>query len=125
MPDIQSDRRSPPEQRHKALSRWENEGGAGPFGAQEGPLVRQAPPDTPPLTDAELLHLRVRVIALENLIIALLAEGPERQLEVAREMAAFISPRANFTPHPMTVQAAVHMVDLVNRAGHFRGDRPI
>jgi hypothetical protein len=60
------------------------------------------------------------VIALENLVIALLAHGSDRQLEVAREMATFISPRSGFTPHPMTVQAAVHMVDLVDRAGHFR-----
>jgi hypothetical protein len=74
-----------------------------------------------PLTDTELLHLRVRVIALENLVIALLGHGSDRQLEVAREMATFISPRPGFTPHPMTVQAAVHMVDLVDRARHFRG----
>ena len=39
---------------------------------------------TPPaLTHAELVHLRVRVIALENLVVALLAEGSERQREVA------------------------------------------
>ena len=120
MPDIQPEPLSPVEQRRKALSRWDNEGGGGPFGPQEGPLVDRAPSGVPPLTDAELLHLRVRVIALENLVIALLAHGSDRQLEVAREMATFISPRPGFTPHPMTVQAAFHMVDLVDRAGHFR-----
>jgi hypothetical protein len=65
------------------------------------------------------------VIALENLVIALLAHGSERQLEVARQMSTFISPRPGFTPHRMTVQAAVQMVDLVDRAGHFRGGPPI
>jgi hypothetical protein len=121
MPNTPSDPLSPSEERHKALSTWDNEGGAGPFGLQEGPLVHKAPPDTPPLTDAELLHLRVRVIALENLVLALLAQGSDRQLEVAREMAVFISPRPGFTPHQMTVHAALHMADLVERAGHFRG----
>lgn len=120
MPDIQPEPLSPAEQRRKALSRWDNEGGAGPFGPQEGPMADRAAPAVPPLSDAELLHLRVRVIALENLVIALLAQGSDRQLEVAREMATFISPRPGFTPHPMTVQAAVHMVDLVGRAGHFQ-----
>ena len=122
MPDAPPDPLSPPEQRRRALSRWDNEGGAGPFGPQEGPPIHKAPPDTPPLTDAELLHLRVRVIALENLILALLAQGSDRQREVAREMATFISPRPGFTPHPMTVHAAHHMADLVDRADHFRDE---
>ncbi|MFP3680484.1 hypothetical protein SB725_25650 [Pseudomonas sp. SIMBA_041] len=36
----------------------------------------------PALTNAELVHLRVRVIALENLVIALLADGSEHQLSM-------------------------------------------
>jgi hypothetical protein len=72
------------------------------------------------LTNVELVQLRVRVIALENLVIALLAEASDRQLETAREMAAFISPRPGFTHHPLTIQAAAHMIDLVDRAERFR-----
>jgi hypothetical protein len=98
-------------QRQKALSRWDNEGGAS---------SDQAPADVPELTNAELVHLRIRVIALENLIITLLAEGSDRQLEVAREMATYISPRAGFTQHPLTIQAANHMTNMVDRAVHFR-----
>ena len=65
-------------------------------------------------------ELRVRVIALENLVIALLAEAGDRQITLAREMAAYVSPRPGFTHHPLTVHAAVHMIDLVERAGQFR-----
>jgi len=61
------------------------------------------------------------VIALENLVIALLAEAPDRQLAVAREMAAYISPRPGFTHHPLTIQAATHMVELIDRTVHFQG----
>lgn len=122
MPDAKPDPLSRSEQRQRVLSRWDNEGGAGPCGPQEAPLVAALQLDVPPLTDAEVLHLRVRVIALENLVIALLAQTSDRELELAREMAAFILPRPGFTPHPMTVQAAAHMTDLVERAGHFRGE---
>ena len=40
-------------------------------------------------SNAELVQLRIRVIALENLVIALLAEASDRQLDLAREMAAY------------------------------------
>ena len=76
--------------------------------------------DVPDLTNAELVQLRIRVIALENLLIAVLAEGSERQLKVAREMAEYISPRPGATHHPLTIQAASHMRDLADRAVHFR-----
>ena len=69
---------------------------------------------------AELVHLRVRVIALENLVVALLAEGSERQREVAREMAEYISPRPGFTQHPLTLHAAQQMVHSVERAERFQ-----
>lgn len=102
------------EQRGRALSRWDNEGGAlaGPPPAHAGAI--------PELSNAELVQLRIRVIALENLVIALLAEGSEHQLAVVREMAAYISPRPGFTHHPLTVQAAKHMTELVDRAVHFQ-----
>ena len=77
-------------------------------------------PEIPKLTNAELVQLRIRVIALENLVIALLAEASDRQLHLAREMAAYISPRPGFTDHPLTVHAATQMTDLVERSGHFR-----
>jgi len=80
--------------------------------------------DIPDLTNAELVQLRIRLIALENLMITVLAEGSDRQRQVACDMAAYISPRPGFTHHPLTVKAADHMTDLVQRAVHFRTERP-
>lgn len=104
--------------REKALSRWDNEGGAARPGSQDGLPAKSD--REPHLTNAELVQLRVRMIALENLVIALLAEGSDRQVEVVREMAEYISPRPGFTHHPLTTHAAAHMIDLAERAAHFR-----
>lgn len=78
----------------------------------------------PMLTPAEQVQLHVRIIALENLVIALLATATEHQLDCAREMAAYISPRAGATQHPLTTHAAAEMVSIVERAIHFRGTPP-
>lgn len=74
----------------------------------------------PPMTNAELVQLQTRVIALENLVIALLAQSSASQLALARQMAAYISPRPGFTPHPLTIHAAAQMLHLVERSGHFQ-----
>lgn len=81
--------------------------------------------NTLPLTQAELVQLHIRVIALENLVIALLAQAPERQLALAREMATYITPRPGFTPHNLTISAANEMLSLVSRAAPFRDARAI
>ena len=120
MPDKEPDSTASSRQRQMALSRWDNEGGAGPGGRQGGSVSAEAQSEIPELTNAELVQLRIRVIALENLVIALLAEASEQQLGLAREMAAYISPRPGFTHHPLTIHAAAQMIDLVERAGHFR-----
>lgn len=121
MPDEKPGFADPLQLRERALSRWDDEGGALREGPQEGAMSGEPRRvEDPRLTNAELVQLRVRVIALENLVIALLAEGPDRQVEVAREMAAYISPRPDCTHHPLTIQAASHMIDLVERAGCFR-----
>ncbi len=119
MPDEKLDLPSPSELRQRALSRWDDEGGAGPDGPQEGETLPKAAA-IPELTNAELVQLRIRVIALENVVIALLSQASDRQLEMAREMAAYISPRPGFTQHPLTTHAAAHMIDLVERAYRFR-----
>lgn len=103
--------------RRYALSRWEDEGGAvGPRSERESQSAFVAPP----LTNTELLQLRVRVIALENLIIALLAESPDEQHDLVREIALYILPRAGFTAHPMTIRAAEQMLSLRERSDRFR-----
>ena len=70
--------------------------------------------------DAEEGNLAARLIALENIIVALLADAPESQSERVREMANFISPRSGSTPHRLTIEAARNMVALVERAAHYR-----
>ncbi len=76
--------------------------------------------DLPDMTNAELVLLRVRVISLENLLIAVLAEGSDQQRQTAREVAEIISPRADATQHSLTIRAAQHMTDIVDRADHIR-----
>lgn len=119
MADENADVQRLSKQRLRALSRWDDEGGAGPAGAHNRSLDVDLS-KIPHLSNAELVQLQVRVIALENLLIMLLAEGSDRQLQLAREMATYISPRADFTHHPLTIQAGAHMVDLVERAIHYR-----
>jgi hypothetical protein len=124
MADVKPDAVDYSQQRQMALSRWDNEGGAGPCGPQEGRIFPEALSEVPELTNVELVQLRVRVIALENLLISLLAEASDRQLGLAREMATYISPRPGFTQHPLTIHAAAQMIDLVERASRVRGMRP-
>jgi len=68
---------------------------------------------------AEWAELRTRVIALENLVIALLAATTDEQRARAREMAAFITPRPGATHHRLTIHAAHRMTDLIGRAERF------
>jgi len=108
----------------RALSRWDNEGGAGPCGPLANPASAEVSPPVPKMGEAELVTLHIRVIGLENLVIALLATASDRQLELAREIACYITPRPNFTQHPLTTRAAAHMVDIIERATRFRsGER--
>ncbi len=123
MPRQRSDTRDASKQRERALSRWDNEGGAGPRGPAKGPTPVQDQTPIPQAADAELVMLHIRVIALENLVISLLATASDRQLDLAREMAPYISPRPGFTHHPLTIHAAAHMIDLVERASRFRDGR--
>ena len=110
--------------RQRALSRWDNEGGAPLDGHHDSLTSIGSPSEIPPLSNTELVLLRVRVIALENLIIALLSASSEKQLQLVREMAAYISPRPGFTPHPLTIRASAEMIHLIERAAHFRDMTP-
>ena len=109
---------NPSELRARTLSRWDNEGGA------IAAVAHEAHVDVPHKTNTELVLLLFRVIALENLLIAVLAEGSDRQRQAAREMAEAISPRAGSTQHPLTIRAAQHMIDLVDRAARVRTAQP-
>ncbi|MEO8618447.1 MAG: hypothetical protein ABI412_03695 [Sphingomicrobium sp.] len=66
--------------------------------------------------------MRIRLITLENVVLALLAGAPESQSDLVLEMADYISPRPGFTPHRMTIEAAGQMRALVDRAAHYKAD---
>lgn len=124
MPDRKPESSDRATLRRMALSRWENEGGAkcGRLGLDPDAASAsdQAQSDVPPLTNTELVQLQIRVIALENLVIALLTDASDKQLDLVREMATYISPRPGFTPHRLTIHAAGEMLSLVARAAHFK-----
>jgi uncharacterized glyoxalase superfamily protein PhnB len=107
--------------RQNALARWDNEGGAGPDGPQRHDLSGNVKNVVSYPTNAELAQLHIRVIALENLVIALLAEATDGQRTLARDLTARISPRAGSTQHPLTLQAARQMLNMVERSEHARG----
>lgn len=109
-------------QRQRALSRWDNEGGSDPGDTEMAPSPVEERIPIPENGPAELGALHIRVVALENLVISLLATASDRQLELAREMARYISPRSGFTHHPLTTHATAHMIDLVERAARFRDE---
>jgi hypothetical protein len=116
---------SPQPVRDETMSRWGDDGGTVPLPEHAG---KAASPDAaaepgqdeaPDLTNAELVQVRVRVIALESVLVALLADVTEGQLAKVRTMAAHIAPQDGQTPHPLTTSAASHMLSLLHRAKHW------
>lgn len=119
MSDQSTDPANPVPLLERALARWDSEGGAIPH----SPQVAAATGDQIPMPKydvAEVGALHIRMIALENLVIALLTTASDQQLDRVREMACFILPRSGFTHHPLTTHATAHMIDLVERASRFR-----
>lgn len=76
--------------------------------------------EPPQVTWVEWDHLRFRVVALENLLVALLAEGTAGRLDRVRESACHVAPRRGCTDHPLTLLAAAQIVHLVERARHVK-----
>jgi hypothetical protein len=112
--------------RLSALARWENEGGSE---AGKAEALADAAPGADvqnharvKLKDAELVQLRLRVIALENLVTALLADASPETAELVHAVAANISPRCGTTQHHLTLRAAAQMIHLLERARVSRRD---
>jgi hypothetical protein len=108
----------------EALAEWTNEGGALATGPQNETVDSGIDPAPAQSSTAELTQLRVRVIALENIMISLLSEAQDTQLELIRTMSGHIAPRPGSTPHPVTTRAATQMLHLVDRATHFQSTAP-
>ncbi len=103
----------------KAISRWDSEGGAGINGNYLAGSAESLT-DALPLTNAELVQLQIRVIALENMLAVLMADASDRQLKLVREIADCITPQPGFTPHPLTIHAAARMLGFIERSAHLR-----
>jgi hypothetical protein len=113
------------QQRDQALARWANEGGSDQGGRTFDFASGRGDADMSPIGDTQIGLLHIRVIALENLVIALLATASGPQLDLAREMARTIEPRIGAAPHPLTIRAAARLTDLIERSARFRnGVRP-
>jgi hypothetical protein len=108
------------QQRDRALARWANEGGSDQSGGAADLASGRVEAEMPAISDAQMDLLHIRVIALENLVIALLATASGPQLELARDMARIIEPQSDVAPHPLTIRAAARMSDLIVRSAPFR-----
>ena len=109
--------------RQRALARWDTEGGAGPDGPQKNDLGGDLTSDTLSQSEMDIEHLHVRVIALESLVIGLLAGGSDAQRDFARNMAGYIAPQPGSTPHPLTTRASHQMLNSIERAEQL-GQKP-
>lgn len=109
------------QQRDRALARWANEGGSGQCGCETDLASDRVLAEMPTIGDTQIGLLHIRVIALENLVIALLATASGPQLDLARDMARTIEPRIGAAPHPLTIRAAARLTDLIERSTRFRG----
>ena len=103
----------------RAVSKWDDEEAEGE-NSRVTPVSGALPTAALPLTNAEIVHLQVRVIAIENLLKVLLADATEEQLKLMRDVAGLITPQAGYTQHPLTIQAAACMMNLVDSAAHLR-----
>ena len=69
MPDKEPDSSASSRQRQMALSRWDNEGGAGPGGPQGGSVPAEAQAEIPALTNAIFAATGVRYNVTTNAVI--------------------------------------------------------
>lgn len=65
---------------------------------------------------AELVRMRIRMIALENIVLAILARSDDGVRQKIRERAAEIHPRDGAAAHPLTEHAGDEILRLLARS---------
>lgn len=70
---------------------------------------------------AELVQMRIRMIATENLILAILSEASEEVRQSVRDRAVEIAPRRGSSDHPLTHFAQKEMLSMLARAERREG----
>ena len=119
---------SPQPVRDETMSRWGDDGGTVPLPEHAGKAASpdaagdHGPDAAPDLTNAEGVQLQVRVIALEAMLVALLADVSVGQRAKVRKMAVHIAPQDGRTLHPLTSSAASRILSLLDRAEHWDSD---
>ena len=63
------------------------------------------------------------MIALENMVVALLASETQNRPDLVREMAQHMSSRLEATPNRLTIAVANKMMAIVERAEHCPGSQ--
>lgn len=116
--DLRNDDSAQTASKQLAIARWETDDGAG-LGGLQNDTDLQAEMPIPDLTNAELVQMRIRIIALENLVIALLSDATHAQRQTASDIMGMIVPQSGAHPHPLTLHAAAQMERLLGRAEHF------
>jgi hypothetical protein len=66
-----------------------------------------------------MVCLRSRVIALENIVVAMLAGGSHDQRAIVHDMAMFVRPPLDAVQDRLTMHAADLMDHLTDRATRF------
>lgn len=97
-------------------ARWDHEAEA-----LSGAMTAQRKPDDFALSSSDqiLADLRSRVVAMENIIVAMLAGGPCDQRSAIHDMALFIRPLTDPQTNRPTSDAADMMDRLADRASLF------
>ena len=90
-----------------------------PYLPTEPAALAPVPPGDGASDPGELVQLRIRVVALENVVIALLAQTPGRRRDLVREMATYVEPAPGQREHPLTIPVAARMQHLVQRGAGF------
>jgi len=104
---------------YEALASWENEGGANNHRMMDRPnndpeLARAS------FKDEELIRLQTHVIALENLVTALLATAPKNVFASVCCLADLVSPEPGNSPYRFDNNASMQMVHIIRRAEFIR-----
>lgn len=99
-----------------ALARWDNEGGAL---SHPAPVKVSVVEVGHHLSDQDMVCLRSRVIALENIVVAMLAGGSSDQRSLVHDMALFVCPPLEEVQDRLTLHAADLMDHLADRAARF------
>lgn len=99
-----------------ALASWENEGGADRHLPANPPNDSAGRRTTVDPAKADIAQLQIRVVALENLVTALLAAAPVGVVTMVRDLTELVSPKLGH----LTMHAATQMVHTIQRAEFIR-----